>query len=563
MTAEELLSTASEVEETEEVCVIDAETRSIYVPECYSVIGVESDEKVKRIKFVCPAVVNENINLLDYSLRIVYRNANKNKYPPYIVTDAVQNGDNIEFSWLLSRAVTAYKGTVDFVFCAVKVDADDMIEHEWNTTLASAKVLEGLKPDTFDIEESKEDIIAQLVSSAVKRCGANWNQNDPTASDYVKGRTHWEEVTMVEVVSEATWTYDSDYSGYPIESDYTFVDGETYIVNWNGVEYTCVAQDMEMSGDITKTVNVLGNVGSKMGGEDTGEPFVMMSGNADGIIMAMPLDGSTSITLSIAQETRTIHHLDPKYIKDMYYTDEKSIILPESNISVAFNEDMGGMYLGTTDFSNFDLLIDGELYTITFNSVEYISKCTAIDYASFVLGNMVLVGGEDSGEPFLIVLNQGSLTVASLIETEVTCSIAGKTIHPIKRDFIEEPALIDLTELDFPSVQVGTKARQTITINQFLQICKSLRCKIVKLRFLFTGSLNPIGKDDEFLTFENEPMNVFANVSFESNTINSSGTTRYYLSSLFGDIAIYAAIRYDTIELNIRRLTLEETTSAT
>lgn len=80
----------------------------------------------------------------------------------YIVEDVETKGDNIEFSWLLSRKVTMYRGTVNFVVCAVKVSGET-IQNEWNTTLATSQVLEGLEVDTPEPTEEQSDVIAQLM----------------------------------------------------------------------------------------------------------------------------------------------------------------------------------------------------------------------------------------------------------------------------------------------------------------------------------------------------------------------------------------------------------------
>ena len=94
-------------------------------------------------------------------MRINYQNANGDK-DQYIVEDVETNGDNIEFSWLLSRKVTMYRGTVNFVVCAVKVSGET-IQNEWNTTLATSQVLEGLEVDTPEPTEEQSDVIAQLI----------------------------------------------------------------------------------------------------------------------------------------------------------------------------------------------------------------------------------------------------------------------------------------------------------------------------------------------------------------------------------------------------------------
>ena len=162
MTAEELLlSINAQAVESNEKCAIDPETREINIPLTYQILGVESDEKTERIEFECPRIVGDSIDLTQLQLRINYRNANGEK-DQYIVDDVTQNGDNVIFSWLLSRKVTAYRGTVSFIVCAVKVSSST-ITNEWNTTLAEAQVLEGLEVETPSPSEEQSDVIAQLM----------------------------------------------------------------------------------------------------------------------------------------------------------------------------------------------------------------------------------------------------------------------------------------------------------------------------------------------------------------------------------------------------------------
>ena len=170
MTAEELLTQMeSEITplsvESPDKCVIDPESREIIIPETYQILGVESDEKTERIEFQCPKIVGDNIDLSELQLRVNYQNANtdpENNKDQYIVTDVQTDGDYIVFSWLLSRKVTAYQGNVSFIICAVKVSGET-IQNEWNTTLATAQVLEGLEADTPSPAEEQSDVIAQLL----------------------------------------------------------------------------------------------------------------------------------------------------------------------------------------------------------------------------------------------------------------------------------------------------------------------------------------------------------------------------------------------------------------
>ena len=100
-TVDELLNASNEVT----TCTINPDTREIIVPEKYKILGVFSDEKVTKIPFTCPRVVGNNVDLTEYNLYINYQNAN-GASNAYSIDDVVVSGDNITFSWLLSRYVT-------------------------------------------------------------------------------------------------------------------------------------------------------------------------------------------------------------------------------------------------------------------------------------------------------------------------------------------------------------------------------------------------------------------------------------------------------------------------
>ena len=161
-TIDEVLAAAEVVDA---VCVIDGETRIISVPAEYKELGVESDEKVTRVKFQCPKIVGDNIDLTQYNLYINYRNAG-NKLNSYLVEDVTVTGDTINFSWLLSRHVTESPGTINYIVCAKKSDGTGVI-NEWNTKVATGTVGIGLE-STEEIEEQNVDVIEQILRSIVE-----------------------------------------------------------------------------------------------------------------------------------------------------------------------------------------------------------------------------------------------------------------------------------------------------------------------------------------------------------------------------------------------------------
>lgn len=161
-TIDEVLAAAEVVDA---VCVIDGETRIISVPNEYKELGVESDEKVTRIKFRCPKIVGDNVDLTEYNLYINYRNAG-NKLNSYLVEDVTVADDVINFSWLLSRHVTESPGTISYIVCAKKSD-DTGVINEWNTKVATGTVGIGLEA-TEEIEEQNIDAIEQILRSIVE-----------------------------------------------------------------------------------------------------------------------------------------------------------------------------------------------------------------------------------------------------------------------------------------------------------------------------------------------------------------------------------------------------------
>ena len=162
MTEQEALMLAQAGIDGSGTLLIDADTRSIYVPESEKFFGVESDQNVERKKFKCPKIVGDNIDLSTLHLYINYQNGNGNK-DSYMIQDMAVSGDYITFSWVLSRNVAAYKGTVRFIFCAKKADSSGNLVNEWNTTVAEGEVIEGLEATTT-VADNNPDIIEQMLT---------------------------------------------------------------------------------------------------------------------------------------------------------------------------------------------------------------------------------------------------------------------------------------------------------------------------------------------------------------------------------------------------------------
>ena len=147
--------------QTEDICVIDSDMRIIDIPEQFKVLGVESDKDVKVMQFRMPKTY-KGTDLSAFTISVNYQNARGAK-DRYIVTDKKVSGDQIEFSWTVGKTATVYRGDTRFIVCMRLAGSDGVIKKEFNTTLATMTVLEGLEVDDPVIEQEEKDIIAQLL----------------------------------------------------------------------------------------------------------------------------------------------------------------------------------------------------------------------------------------------------------------------------------------------------------------------------------------------------------------------------------------------------------------
>lgn len=185
-----LMSTNEDVNllsEESDICTIDAKTRAIFVPSTIVVGGVQSDKNAERIKFSCPKIVGDNLDLSKFSVRINFENVssvdlNVSIKDQYICDDVAVDGENVTFSWLIGRNAARYMGTVRFIVCAVKTDSDSNISVEWNTAIAEVPVLEGIEIDQPQIGQEEKDVINQLLE-LTKNTSAEAVQNVNSAKE--------------------------------------------------------------------------------------------------------------------------------------------------------------------------------------------------------------------------------------------------------------------------------------------------------------------------------------------------------------------------------------------
>lgn len=200
MTTEEALA-AAQVNDTgaDEVITIDNDLRKITIPASITLLGVESDENVQTLHFQMPKTY-KGLDLSEFAIRINYVNAN-NAGDTYAVDDSEISGENIVFTWTVGRVACMYKGNTKFIVCLKKKDASVNVLKEFNTSLTSLPVLEGLETTEAVVAENP-DIIEQIlkkideltsilpddIATAVEEYMANnpIEETDPTVPDWAK-----------------------------------------------------------------------------------------------------------------------------------------------------------------------------------------------------------------------------------------------------------------------------------------------------------------------------------------------------------------------------------------
>ena len=276
-TAEELLATTGEASDT---IVLDLDSRKMSIPEAAVMIGVESDDDVKRLYFVVPRHYRE-IDLSEFDIRINFKNAagTEDQYPvPADNIEVDEDADQIKFSWLIDRSAFEKAGDVKFSICMVKYGQEGVIEKEFNSTTAILKVLEGL--------ETVEAIV----------------ENNPSAFDNVLfrlkavenavglGVTGYYNIIDVKIDDEVPTMTIASHDGTIEYSIKNGVDGHTPV---KGVDYYTEEDKAEIQGAVTDyvdtwapattTVTLLAN-----GWTDNRQTVAIDAVNEDSLVIAGP-----------------------------------------------------------------------------------------------------------------------------------------------------------------------------------------------------------------------------------------------------------------------------------
>ena len=368
------------------------------------------------------------------------------------------------------------------------------------------------------------EIIKTLYNALIQRLKnhrGNWEQNDPTADDYIKNRPFYtDDSKKVVIVPNQQITFSNYDARLTLSEIIEFVVGQSYEVKWDNVNYTCIAWDLD-------GLAVIGNQDMIGGPIDTGEPFIIMISKAEGagVIRGLTATGTHAVEVTTSAK---IVKIDKKYLPNFapvatsgsyndltdtptIYADvvrygtsqslttaQKSVVRDNigagtSNFSGSYNDLSNKPFYVTDDVllsnitlttskheydnapsatasSNIFALNKNQSYKIVFNNVLYNCIDVTQNDRNVVLGNRNIIypSDEDNGMPFAVryMPHNGDTYLFTRTAGTYTLSISMPTIVCIDEKYI--PDTIQRVA-DMPTDYV-TYTVQTLTEEQQKQV---------------------------------------------------------------------------------------------
>ena len=355
---------------------------------------------------------------------------------------------------------------------------------------------------------NEEGVIETFISERLiqNQIQTDWNQTDNTQPDYIKnnpfsllnaddegkflniknGSINWESINtsndsiswdeLTETISDEIDIFvkqeihkfypESSYGGlycsecsFP-ESGYTYnlIDsfslniGETYIIEWDGIEYESTAFDASV---VMSGCKALGNGNALFSGlPGNSEPFVLGLIEGQGVTFVSLTEQVESHNIRIYkyEEPRKVikHELLPTQLQ---FGEKNGIItIIDGEYKCNYTESNG--WMSETISCNPDISLKiGETYIVTWNGIDY--ECTCISFMGTqlpCLGNTLLMSGPDNGLPFGILEDRDGLvllpgiifipipdpdeTITTEIYYNVKISYSGKSITKIDSKYL-------------------------------------------------------------------------------------------------------------------------------
>lgn len=213
------------------------------------------------------------------------------------------------------------------------------------------------------------------LTQKMKQFRGNWNQNDSSADDYIKGRTHWEEIKTTVIIEEQTISGFALMQDplYAVENPFMFAPnvGDTYTVTWDGVSYELEMVEIANAGGLV----CIGNINYAYMEPGGNIPFAIIFA---GDIFLVTESTAESHTISVSAKVKKIHKLDKKYLPDDVALSGKRISQLEedvaesmSNVWYSIDDAVNNVYTVKNDVDNLKNNINSKCLFLTDISSGY------------------------------------------------------------------------------------------------------------------------------------------------------------------------------------------------
>lgn len=359
---------------------------------------------------------------------------------------------------------------------------------------------------TVNVQVENDQVVDVIVKPHVVAIGgggsggADFAQNDPNGAGYIANRPLWKEVKgeNIAVLPQTDIAFTSDSKNVMGFAENSFIEGNKYIVMWNGTahETWCYVDDATF---------YLGNGELAGVAHKTADPFCIVSMGGSLCFVYKDTTTAETITLKVDGVQETIYHqLDPKYIPNMYYTEERqdAEILPTSPAIDTGNAMMGELYVIGSPIT----LEVGKTYKVIYNGTEYESVASEFTLPQIGLSvglgdvDVVTTGTPSGAYPFALAVNDllvqmGACAAVIPLDgsTSITVSIVGygEIIHKIPEKFLPDNYGANVGVLDLPedayvdlNEHGSYSTLDTSIVNRAKELAK--KCDKIILRFIST-----------------------------------------------------------------------------
>lgn len=334
------------------------------------------------------------------------------------------------------------------------------------TTTSPAKIAKEIKPikTVNGVAPDENGNVVINVPSGGGNGVADYAQNDPNGEGYIKNRPFYKETKGVDVVvfSETSVPFASGSELVNGFVEGSFVEGNKYIVKWDGTEYEayCYVED----GTYCIGNGVLASMTT-----ETDHPFCIVSFGGKACYVYKSTETAESITIGVNGVQETIYHkIGKEYLPDDIGGGSEKLdseifnggdyIIPETSLTMT----EFGSGSKTVIHSDGKIKI-GETYTVIWNGVKY--SCVAKAAGdNAILGNGIYFSLPATDDPFCLrFLNDAELT--ENVEIFSLDYIATATIEVTTPQTINPKYIPDMYYTEGGMVEILPETEITLTVD--------------------------------------------------------------------------------------------------